>query len=155
MNSKSSNPKKTIYEWWRDNKSLYSSIADAVESCSESLNVQKRSVIKAIRRMRLRGLDVSNNGNGKIRIRTKGLTEQELRKKHDPLYRLEQAVIELEPGKFIPEHEFRILVSLDNIKFRTNADLPKFDSYKGKVNGITYWGHPKDIKRLKEEGILS
>ena len=150
------NPKKTIREWWGENSILYSSYSDAVAACSEQLGVTRRAIFNLNRRLKLKGKPSLNGKSfSNKKICSSGLSEEELRIKHDPLYKLEKAVKSLIKGQFIPEQEFRGIVGLDSSKFRAKADLPQFDLYKGKVQGAIYWGNPKDIKRLKEEGILS
>jgi hypothetical protein len=155
MNQNKGNPKKSIRDWWIENSSLYTSSVNAIAACVRDLEVRRKSVVKSLARMRLQGImEASNERNDEFKSNM-GLTEQELRSKHDSLYKLEQSVKTLAPGKFIPENDFRVLTTLDVVKFRSRAELPQFDLYKGKVNGMTYWGNPKDIKRLKEEGVLS
>jgi hypothetical protein len=156
MNRKKGNPKKSIREWWLENSSLYSSYGDAIQACRSALNIaSKASIYRVVGKLRRKGADVLIKNNQEGKINNVGLSEQELRSKHDALYKLEQAVKTLTLGKFIPEPEFRATVSIDPSKFRSKSDLPQFDQYKGKVQGVTYWGHPKDIKKLKDEGVLS
>jgi hypothetical protein len=155
MNQDKRNPKKTIREWWCENCGLYNSYGEAVKACISALKVQPNAVYKSVARLKKRGTKVLVKDNRKSTIGNIGLSEEELRSKHDALYKLEQAVKTLTLGKFIPEPEFRATVSIDPSKFRSKSDLPQFDSYKGRVQGVTYWGNPKDIKKLKDEGVLS
>lgn len=146
-----------VRDWIRQNGSKYHKNSEIADACVAALGARRKTVLNALS-------DIKTNTNGKaavaslsaceLRIGNLGLSEQELRSKHDALYKLEQAVKALSPGKFIPEPEFRATVSIDPSKFRSKSDLPQFDAYRGRVAGLTYWGHPKDIKRLKDEGVL-
>lgn len=155
MNNSGVERKISIREWWLDYSSLHASYKDAVLACMSALNVTKHSVHKVTSSLRIAGVKILDKNNPQITVSGIGLSEQELRSKHDALYKLEQAVKTLISGKFIPEPEFRSTISIDPSKFRSKADLPQFEQFKGKVHSVTYWGNPKDIKRLKDEGVLS
>lgn len=149
------NSKQSIREWWLEHSPGYNSYTDAVQDCVSILKVTRHSVYKIVGKLKRKGTSVLVKDGQPSKINGIGLSEQELRFRHDALYKLEQAVKTLTSGKFIPEPEFRTTISIDPSKFRSKADLPQFDQFKGKVQGVTYWGNPKDIKRLKDEGVLS
>ena len=145
----------TIREWIVKNTSKYSSSADAADACSAEIGIKRSTFFNTLSDLKKLGkvrTDIFLAGGAKVA--NLGLSEQELRSKHDALYKLEQAIKLLSPGKFVPEPEFRSTVAIDPSKFRAKADLPQFDQYKGRVGSLTYWGHPKDIQRLKDEGVL-
>lgn len=84
-----------------------------------------------------------------------GISEKDLRAKHDALFIVREAAKKLEKGKFFPEAEFReSMCRLDPSKFRSKADGQEFEKYKGRTQGKTYWGHPESIKRMKDDGVL-
>jgi len=143
----------TIREWVTNNAGKYQNNSELADACSKELGVARKTIFNLLSEMKAKGKEKPIRGS-EIRLGNLGLSEQEFRAKHDSLYKLEQAVKMLMPDKFIPENEFRATVAIDPSKFRSKADLPQFDTYKGRVNGVTYWGHPRDIKRLKDEGVL-
>lgn len=148
----------TIREWLAKNREKYQKNSEAADACAEELKVAKKTVFNMISKLKKNenriAAAISGICGSDVRLGNLGLSEQEFRAKHDSLYKLEQAVKALVPDKFIPETEFRATISIDPSKFRSKADLPQFDIYKGRVTGVTYWGHPRDIKRLKDEGVL-
>lgn len=85
---------------------------------------------------------------------TDGLTEEQLRMKHDNTYQIREALKKLEPGVYVPQ---ATLVRKLNLRppYKETMELPEFDKYRGKASGgIVYWGHPESIRRMKDEGIL-
>lgn len=155
MNHNKGNPKKSIREWLLENGSLYKSYKDVLTACVSDLKVTRHSVYKTAGKLRIKGVNILVKDGQESKIIGIGLSEQELRSKHDALYKIEQAVKLLISGKFVPEPEFKATVSIESSKFRSKSDLSQFDQYKGRVQGVIYWGNPKDIKRLKDEGVLS
>ena len=157
-------PDGTIASWWKENEKNFETYSDAVKACYKDLGVSPKTVYN--RCSVLRTLPFSSrapkNGTSPALTRSPiilkgkmtGLSEVELRSKYDALYKLEKAVGSLGRGQFVPEQEFRSAINLEPSKFRAKADMPQFDQYKGKVAGVTYWAHPADIKKLKNEGVL-
>lgn len=145
----------TVREWLTKNRSKYGKNGEAAAVCAAELKVAKKTVFNMMATLKRNGRSASPPSAGEARLGNIGLSEKELRSKHDSLYKLEQAVKILTSGKFIPEPEFRATVNIDPSKFRSKSDLPQFDVFKGRVAGVTYWGNPKDIKRLKDEGVFS
>lgn len=83
------------------------------------------------------------------------LTEADLRRKHDIGYIVRLKAAEIEKGVFYPEADF---IRLSGIKvssgYRTALDHPDLTKYKGRAGGVTYWGHPESIRKMKDETIL-
>jgi hypothetical protein len=147
-------PGLTISEWIRQKGSKFKSTSEAADACSAELHLTRKSFFNTLYELKKKGKVKPTTCLPDARGANLGLSEQELRSKHDGLYKLEQAVKTLMPGKFIPEPEFRATIATNPSQFRSKADLPQFDIYRGRTQGITYWGHPRDIKRMKDEGIL-
>lgn len=84
----------------------------------------------------------------------RGLSEAELRAKHDNHYKIGKALKSLKKGEFIPESEFIISIGLAGGGYRRWLDSSNYNDYRGKAQGITYYGHPEDIKRMKDETVL-
>ena len=83
-----------------------------------------------------------------------GISEAELRSKHDNLFICEMAVKTLEKGNYIPERDFLQMCKFRGSNYRQTLEHKSFDDYHGSAGGSTYWGHKDDIIRLKNEGIL-
>lgn len=88
-------------------------------------------------------------------IPAKGLTEDQLRERYDANFIVSEATKKLTPDRFIPEHEFISMCKLPtNAGYRNLFDSGKFDEYRGKAGGTTYWSHPDAIRKMKGEGVL-
>lgn len=155
----------TIKEWWKANEKNFQSYGEAVKACAAQLGVAEKTVYNQCSSLRTLPFSSRAPKNGTtspaltrppilLKGKMTGLSEVELRSKYDALYKLEKAVGSLTRGQFIPEQEFRSAINLEPSKFRSKADMPQFDAFKGKVAGVTYWAHPADIKKLKNEGVL-
>lgn len=83
------------------------------------------------------------------------ISETDIRQKHDLYFKINQAAQSIEEGKFYTEVDFReCIVRVSAAAFRRPADDDGFVRYKGRASGITYWGHPKSIQKLKDERVL-
>ena len=84
-----------------------------------------------------------------------GITEDELRCRHDIRFQVRRAVKLLEKGTYLTQSEF---VQRAKIKpgagYRDVIDHTEFEEYRGKAGGMVYWSHPDSITKLKNEGIL-
>ena len=86
-----------------------------------------------------------------------GLTEEQLRSKHDIRYIVETKCKELKKGAYLPQGEFVQFCGIrPGAGYRDILEHPNHDQYHGKAQGGTvYWGHPDSIKKLKEDGVLT
>ena len=154
----------TTREWMIKNLSKYDSTQDAVKACSKELDLSYFSVRDKVTRLVKEGVltpvdqftpRFKSCPSTQRHSTIIGLSIDDMREKYDALYKIEKAVKEIPEGRFIPEAEFRECVAkCEASKFRAKADLDQFNKYKGVAKGITYWGNPSDIKRLKEQGVL-
>jgi len=86
----------------------------------------------------------------------KGLSESEIRAKHDTKFILSQVVKKLERGLYITDADFIKQCDIkSHVGYRQMLDDPDFKKYKGKAGGIIYWSHPESIEKMKNEGILT
>jgi hypothetical protein len=85
----------------------------------------------------------------------KGLSESEIRAKHDLKYIFGQAVRKLEKGLYITDADFIRQCDIKGTGYRSTLDDPEFKRYKGRAGGIVYWSHPESIEKMKNEGILT
>lgn len=83
-----------------------------------------------------------------------GISETDLLRKHDILFQIQEAVKLLPKGRFFTEAEFKEFAKIHSPQFRSRADLPEFEQYKGKAGSVLYWGHPESIKKFKDRGTF-
>jgi hypothetical protein len=82
-----------------------------------------------------------------------GLTEADLRAKHDVSFIIQDAVNSLEDGIYLNDNEFIHKFLRGQTGYRQAMD--KFKDYRGRASGITYWSSKKSIYKMKMEGVLS
>ena len=84
-----------------------------------------------------------------------GLSEDQLRAKHDVKYQVKQAVKTLTEDVYLSTPEF---IQHAKIKlgqgYRAVIDHPDFETYHGRTGSTVYWSHQDSIKKLKSEGVL-
>ena len=84
-----------------------------------------------------------------------GLSETELRQKHDVKYQIRQAVKELPSGRFLTRQEFINFAKIKTgVGYIAHLEHPDFSKYRGKAAGVEYWGRPESVEQMKQEGIL-
>jgi hypothetical protein len=138
--------KQTVRERCQQNQSKYQNEEEIISACMRTLGVRRKQVQKILKSLGLR----KSSGPAAV-----GISEEELRAKCDILYKIEQAVKNLPENRYIPDAEFReFFCQINANKYRAKADLPTFEKFKGRANGVTYWARPENIKRLKESGVL-
>jgi hypothetical protein len=83
------------------------------------------------------------------------LTEDQLREKHDMFFMIFSFVKGLPSGRFIDEPSMlRQLSLLGKPRYREALSRPELKEYKGRVDGVVYYGSTSSIKKLKSEGVL-
>ena len=83
------------------------------------------------------------------------LSEEELRQKHDMFYQIYGFVRNIPDGKFAEETSMlRQLALLGKPRYREALSRPDLKPYRGKVDGMTYYGSQNSIQKLKGEGVL-
>lgn len=101
-----------------------------------------------------------NKGELPERIQTEtgsvaGISEAQLRAKHDLRYIVESKCLELKKGVFMTQAEFVQFCKINpGAGYRGVMDHPEYDKYHGRAGSIIYWSHPDSIKKLKDEGVL-
>lgn len=81
-----------------------------------------------------------------------GLSEKELRSRHDKTFIIQQALKKIRKDEFITDQDMRDKIcKISTQHWRSHSEKSVFDTYKMRLDGKTYWGLPADIKRLKEE----
>lgn len=134
--------KQTVREWCQQNFDKYPTKEELIENCVKALGVKRKQVLHKLKVLNTTGSSI-------------GLSENELRAKCDVLFKIEAALNKLPQDRYIPDTEFReFFCQVNANKYRSKADLPQFEKYKGSAGGVTYWGVANNIKRLKESGIL-
>lgn len=85
-----------------------------------------------------------------------GITEAQLRAKHDNHYIIDKKCKELKPGTFLTNGEFIQFCGIrPGSGYRGIIEHPDYDKYHGRAGSIIYWAHPDSIKKLKDEGVLA
>lgn len=83
------------------------------------------------------------------------LSEAELRKKHDMFYQVFSFVKGLPEGKFVEETSMlRQLTLYGKPRYKDALSRAELKDFKGKVDGVTYYGASTSIGKLKREGVL-
>jgi len=84
-----------------------------------------------------------------------GITEDELRERHDVKFIMARKLSELNKVMFLTEAEFVKSCGLRSLTgYRSFLDLNVNNKYRGRVSGIVYYSHPESIEKLKMEGTL-
>ena len=83
------------------------------------------------------------------------LSENELRHKHDMFFKVISFVKGIPDGKYIEETAMlRQLGMIGKPRYKDAITRPELKDYKGKVDGVTYYGTQSSIVKLKQEGVL-
>lgn len=88
--------------------------------------------------------------NGKKR----GISVSEIVRTHDVEELIKQGKKKLQKGTLFSEQEFVELAGIKNKHYRTMLDSPDMAKYRGKIDGIIYYGVPADIEYLKNERYI-
>ena len=85
-----------------------------------------------------------------------GISLEEFKNKYDPVTQVREAVKKLEKGTLYKRQEFVQKFGIKAVGgYREVLNNDEFEQYRGNVNNeIQYFGHPEDIKRLKDEMLL-
>ena len=143
---------------------------------AQNLNTSTDSVRKTYSKLKLRGLtgvepvsisirkevsiDSPASTGGIIPVLAKnsasiGISEDELRCKHDMFFIILSYVKNISGGSFIEETKMlKELTLYGKPRYRDAISRAELKAYKGKVDGTVYYGHPDSIHKLKSEGIL-
>jgi hypothetical protein len=86
------------------------------------------------------------------------LEAEELRRKHDLFYKLKTEVMKIPKGRFIEEERLLRRIGIygkagsKKACDRLKSEMPE---YRGRADGVTYFGHPESIAEFKAEGVLT
>ena len=156
----------SVTKFIRENASKYSDKASLLSACATATGRSNKAITNAWNDIRISknpimfggqpGNPVNNHSHGSVIPPPKvGISESELRQKHDLKFIIQQTADQTPKGSFIPEADF---IKQSNIRnqqgFRQDIEDLQFRQYRGKAGGIVYWGHPDSIAKMKEEGIL-
>lgn len=83
------------------------------------------------------------------------LSEADLRKKHDKYFIVMSFLKDIPDGRFIDESTMLRQLSLyGKPGYREAISRPELKDFRGKVDGVIYYGSANSIKKLKQEGVL-
>ena len=80
-----------------------------------------------------------------------GITESEIRAKHDNMFKLRSAIKALRKGFYVPDQQLRATAKIAINFWRTVADNPEFEKFRIKLGDQVYWGVPDGIRKLRED----
>jgi len=87
--------------------------------------------------------------------RANTLSEDELRKKHDMFFMIHSFVSNIPEGRFVEEPVMlRQLGLLGKPRYREALSRAELKDFRGKVDGVIYYGSAISIRKLKQEGVL-
>lgn len=90
-----------------------------------------------------------------VDIKQMGISEAQLRAKHDLRFIVESKCTELKKGVFMTQAEFVQSCKINpSAGYRGVIEHPEYDKFHGRASGTIYWSHPDSIKKLKDEGVL-
>ena len=88
-----------------------------------------------------------------------GITEDQLRQKHDVVYILSQVFAKIEAEEETVFYEKSDIIKRANLSpgypgISTVLESEDFKKYSGRAGSVVYWGKSEAITKLKEEGIM-
>lgn len=96
-----------------------------------------------------------NDSGAPDEVKQVGISEAQLRARHDLRFIVERRCLELKSGVYMSLAEFIQFCGIrPGASYRGIVEHPDYDKYHGKAGGIVYWSHPDSIKKLKDEGVL-
>ncbi len=149
----------SITAFLRANAGNYPDKESLTLACMEATGAKRSKVIQAFVDIRTGKTPIVIGMTGTpqpTNTTFKGLSEADIRAKHDTRFILSQIVKKLEKGLYVTDTDFIKQCDIKNHSgFRQILDDPDFRMYHGKAQGITYWSHPDSISKMKTEGILT
>lgn len=83
------------------------------------------------------------------------LSESDLRKKHDMFFMIISFIKSIPDGSYVEEPVMlRQLGLIGKPRYREALSRAELKDYKGRVDGVTYYGSSSSIRKLKSEGII-
>lgn len=80
-----------------------------------------------------------------------GLSEQDIRLRHDVMFKIRQTCKKLIRGRYFPDQQMREFCLISPAVWKSYSDQPDFEKYRMKLPGMVYWGHPASIHKMREE----
>lgn len=135
-----------ISNWLRENNSNFRDKETLVQGCMKATGKSRDSIMDAYRRLYSKNKIRPHNG-AKL-----GLTESELRAKHDNMYKIREGVKQLQEGIYLTDQQMREFCKINTTQWRGYSENAEFDDYKIRVNSNTiYWGVPDCVERLRSD----
>jgi len=79
-----------------------------------------------------------------------GLTEKDLRAKHDTMFKIRAGVKALKKGVYFTDQQMRDHCRIAAHTWRSYSEQSEFEPYKTKLNGVVYWGTVESMKKLED-----
>lgn len=85
-------------------------------------------------------------------VKPHGLTENELRARHDNMYKIRAGCKKLQRNIYLTDQQMREACCIPANMWRGFSDNTEFDKFKIRMSGgLIYWGLPECVKKLKED----
>jgi len=80
-----------------------------------------------------------------------GLSEIELRAKHDNMFKIRNGVKGLKKGYYLTDQQMRETCHVPTNSWRGYAESAEFEQYRIKLGDTIYWGVPSSIANLRSD----
>jgi hypothetical protein len=153
-------PQLSTTEWIEAHADKYDDRESLIAACIRKTSKHRDTVVRAVRKVGVFSDQPVKRGPAKKKDdipvpRFRTISEDEIRSRHDDLYKIRQGAKSLPRGEFTPDNEFKDGCQISP-KGRSLTREREFDIYHGKApGGDVYWGHPDSIARLKADHVLS
>ena len=136
----------TIKEWMKKNEKRLDE-KDILNECMKAVNCTNNAARKVLSRdFRVHPKNVN----------TAGISEADLRAKHDVLFQLRKGIEKLQDGVYPIESEFVTdYCSISKGGYKHLLERPEFLEYHGRAGSTIYWSTKKSINKLKNDKVLS
>lgn len=134
----------TIGEWLKANQGKYADKSSLIVAAVKTLKCSREYALQAYNKVHL-------SSPISLSMPIAGLSEKELRLKHDNAYKIREGVKKLQKDRYFTDQQMREFCKVVSQAWRGYSEMPEFEKYKIKLSGIIYWGTPECIKKLKED----
>ena len=131
-----------IADWLRENESKYPDKDTLVTQCAKALSVEKSYVLREYtKRIETKSPDPQKP--------LTGLTEKDIRARHDMMYKIREGAKQLEKGLYLTDQQMREHCKVPPQVWRGYSENQEFDKFKLKLGKVIYWGLPEGVNKLR------
>lgn len=146
-----------ITNYLREKAVLYNTAIELVNACVKDLGARRKTVWDSFYYIRDSKNPIVFGVKQPVNISNGiGISEAELRQRHDIKFIIEKTAKELKKEMYVMEADFIKRCNLRTQSgYRQIIDSQEFSKYRGKASGIIYWSHPESMAKMIDEGILT